>query len=142
VEDLQDSIGVEFTVRFTRSLGRTQPAQKMIRLSAELNTTLNEYLEEVLCHELAHIASVHLHGTSIKPHGMEWQELVRVAGYEPSIRLHIDGHGSIVKAPKRYKHYCLVCRSQRISRKRMTRWRCEACVANGLSGELQIEELE
>jgi SprT protein len=141
VEEIQDDIQVEFSTRLTRSLGRTQPLRKVIRLNRELCTTLNDYLNEVICHELAHIAAVHLHGPSIKPHGEEWQSLVRLAGFEPSIRLRVNGQSTTGKAPRRYKHYCPVCHSQRIGRTRMTRWRCSACVANGLSGELQIEEM-
>jgi SprT protein len=113
----------------------------VIRLNSELYATLNDYLDEVICHELAHIAAVHLHGPSIKPHGHEWQKLVRLAGYEPSIRLRVDGQKTVGNAPRKYKHYCPVCHSQRTSRTQMTRWRCTACVANGISGELQIEEM-
>jgi predicted SprT family Zn-dependent metalloprotease len=141
VEEIQDDIQVEFSSRLTRSLGRTQPLRKVIRLNNELRTTLNGHLEEVICHELAHVATVHLYGPSIKPHGEEWQTLVRLAGFEPSIRLWVDGQWTRDRAPRRYKHYCPVCHSQRIGRIRMTRWRCSACVANGLAGELQIEEM-
>lgn len=141
VEEIQDDILVEFSTRLTRSLGRTQPLRKVIRLNRGLCTTLNNYLDEVICHELAHIAAVHLHGPSIKPHGEEWKALVRMAGFEPSIKLQVIVEASIGKAPKSYKHYCPVCHSQRIGRTRMTRWRCAACAANGLSGELLIEEI-
>jgi len=141
VEEIQNDIQVEFSARLTRSLGRTQPLQKVIRLNTELSTTLTDHLEEVICHELAHIAAVHQHGTSIKPHGEEWQKLVRSVGYEPSVRMYVNGQASPRKLLKSYKHYCPVCHFQRIGRTRMKRWRCAECVANGLSGELKITEI-
>jgi len=141
VEELQGDIHVEFSTRLTRSLGRTQPLKKIIRLNRKLRTTLNDHLEEVICHELAHIAAVHQHGDSIRPHGEQWQNLVRMAGYEPSIRIQVNGQTCSGKSTGRYKHQCPVCHSQHIGRTRMTRWRCTECVANGLSGELEIEEL-
>jgi len=141
VIEIQDEVQVEFSRRLTRSLGRSQPLKKVIRLNSELSTKLNDLLEEVICHELAHVAAVHLHGDSIKPHGEEWKALVRMAGFEPSIKLRVIGEASVEKARKRYKHICPVCHSHQISRTRMTRWRCRACVASGLPGELQIEEI-
>jgi SprT protein len=141
VEEIQDDIQLQFSTRFTRSLGRTQPRNKVIRLNSELCTELSDFLDEVICHELAHVAAVHLHGDSIKPHGEEWSALVRLAGFEPYIRLQVNGKSSIGKARRSFRHYCLVCHSERIGRMRMTRWRCKACVASGLSGELQIEEI-
>ena len=141
VEEIQDEIRIAFSSRLTRSLGRTQPKLKVIRLHNELCTSLNSYLDEVMCHELAHVVAVHLHGTSVKPHGKEWQELVRLAGFEPTVRLHVDDHASQIKPLKKYSHYCPVCHSERVARIRMTRWRCKVCVADGLSGELQIEEI-
>lgn len=141
VEEIQDEVQVEYSTRITRSLGRTQPLKKVIRLNGELSTTLNDLLDEVICHELAHIAAVHLHGDSIKPHGEEWKKLVRLAGFEPSIQLHVILESSTGKASRSYRHYCPVCHSQRIGRIRMTRWRCKACAESGLPGELQIEEI-
>lgn len=141
IEDIQDEIQIEVSKRLIRSLGRTQPLLKIIRLNTELCATLNEFLDEVICHELAHIASVHQYGASIKPHGKEWRALVCLAGFEPSVRLSVDNGSEIGKPLKKYIHHCPVCHSQRIGRKRMTRWRCKSCVASGLSGELQIEEM-
>jgi predicted SprT family Zn-dependent metalloprotease len=141
VEEIRNDIQVEFSTQLTRSLGRTQPLQKVIRLNTELCTTLNDHLDEVVCHELAHIAVVYQHGVSIKPHGEEWQNLVRSVGYEPTVRMYVNSQASPGKLLKSYRHYCPVCHSQRIGRTRITGWRCTECVANGLSGELKIEKI-
>ena len=141
VEEIQDDVTVLFSSRLTRSLGKTQPVRKVIRLNTQLCTTLNPYLEEVICHELAHVVATHLYGPSIRPHGEEWKALMRSAGFEPNVRLHVANHFTKRKPQRKFRHYCPVCQSERMSRTRMTRWRCEACVADGLSGELQIEEI-
>ena len=42
----------------------------------------------------------------------------------------------------RYLHSCTVCDFHRTARRPMHAWRCAACVAAGLSGELQITRKE
>ncbi len=141
VDEIQDEIQIVFSKRLTRSLGRTQPLQKVIRLNVRLLNDLNSYLEEVICHELAHVAATHISGPSIKPHGKEWQKLVCQTKYEPTIKLMVKDSRLTSKPRKRFKHSCLVCHSERIARTKMTRWRCKTCVENGLSGQLKIEEI-
>ena len=78
---------IEWSPRLTRSLGRCYPERRLIRLASFLDEAPNGLLEEVLCHELAHVAARELHGTRIRPHGPEWKALMRDAGYEPKTRL-------------------------------------------------------
>lgn len=141
IEQIENEIQVEFSTRMTRSLGRTQPHKRVIRLNSKLCSSLSGYLEEVLCHELAHIATVYKYGGSPLPHGKEWQSLVRMAGYEPSVRMQIDSDFPPKNHLKRFRHQCPVCHSVRVARVPMKRWRCSECVASGLSGELEVEEL-
>jgi len=140
IEDVADKVQVEFSKRIKRSLGRTQPSAKYIRLNPQLQTGSKDLLEEVLCHELAHIAAHHIYGDSIRPHGPEWQSLVCVAGYEPSIRLAAKLRATSTRHTKYYTHYCPVCHTKRTASKPMNRWRCGECVANCLSGILEIKE--
>jgi hypothetical protein len=44
-------------------------------------------LQEVLCHEMAHLATRELHGRNVRPHGPEWKALMTSAGFEPRTRL-------------------------------------------------------
>jgi SprT protein len=138
VEHIASDVVVGYSNRMTRSLGRTQPASKLIRLNALLQTKLNYLLEEVLCHELAHVAAYHLHGRSIRPHGPEWKALVRAAGFEPRVRIRLDIDLLREQNVKRYRHHCPVCNAARTARYRMTRWRCSRCIGAGLSGDLVI----
>ncbi|SVD84883.1 uncharacterized protein METZ01_LOCUS437737, partial [marine metagenome] len=75
IESIEDEITIEFSSRLTRSLGRTEPTKKTVRLNPDLLASLSKHLEEVLCHEIAHIATVQKYGESPLPHGKEWQSL-------------------------------------------------------------------
>jgi len=83
---LTESVTVEFSRRFRSSLGLCRPAQSRIRLAAHLEKGNGDLLEEVLCHELAHVAVYRLHARAVRPHGPEWKGLVAAAGFEPRAR--------------------------------------------------------
>ena len=55
-----------------------------VRLNARLLKRNPAELDDTLVHELAHIAAVMICGLEIRPHGREWAQLMRVAGYEPT----------------------------------------------------------
>jgi len=60
---LAREIACQWSPRLRRSLGRAYPERKLIRLSRLLQEPQYASLfEEVLCHEVAHIAAFHLHG--------------------------------------------------------------------------------
>jgi len=84
---LTDSVTVELSTRFRTSLGLCRPIQGRIRLAADLWNGDAGLLEEVFCHELAHVAVHRLHGRRVRPHGPEWKRLMMNAGYEPRVRI-------------------------------------------------------
>jgi len=141
IKGIEDEIAIEFSPRLTRSLGRTKPIQKVVRLNLELLGDSSSYLEEVLCHELAHIATVHKYGESSLPHGTEWRELIRLAGFEPRVRLYVSPGKPIQANSRVFLHKCPICFAERTAKRRMSQWRCGSCASNGLSGELLIEEI-
>lgn len=129
---------VEFSSRMTRSIGLAYPARGLIRIRANLREASESVLREVLCHELAHLVAFQRHGR-VRPHGAEWQALMREAGYEPRVRW----AGEALPEPtprRRYLHVCPVCRIHRVARARMRRWRCVICREQGREGALLIEE--
>ena len=85
-DDLAAQITVEFSSRMTRSLGRCYPERNLIRIAQFVLEDSDALVQEVLCHEAAHVAAYHLHGTSIRPHGPEWKALMLAAGYPPTVR--------------------------------------------------------
>ena len=140
VPELSGSVSIEFSRRLTRSLGRTQVLNHHIRLNLLLEKEEQALLDEVLCHELAHIAVYTCFGPAAKPHGKEWAELVEKAGYEPRVRIGLEG-AELSKSVRKFEHICPVCQTVRYAACEMTRWRCAACTDAGLDGVLLIRRI-
>lgn len=140
IPDLAAIVEVRFSKRLTRSLGRADAVTGRIALAAflEHEPTL---CDAALCHELAHLAAFRLVGGSEGPHGSTWQRLVRVAGYEPTLRLPVAANDLDERAPRqrrRFTHACPVCQFSRTAARPMPAWRCADCAAAGLDGHLEI----
>lgn len=142
---LEQTLEITFSQRFRTSVGRCVPEARRIRLAAFLVTGPPAVLREALCHEAAHAAVYELHGRGSKPHGTEWRELMRAAGFVPRARLPGNSLPNLVPArgqPARlWQHRCPVCHASRLARRRVRRWRCAACRAAGLEGELVIAQV-
>jgi SprT protein len=140
VPDLAASVSVEFSTRMTHALGRCLPERSIIRLADRLRRPPGPLLQEVLCHEAAHLAAYRLHGGRVRPHGREWRELVRLAGYPASTRFKIDPDSAAAPIERgvRYEHRCPVCEATRLARRPMRRWRCGRCIDAGLDGRLEV----
>jgi predicted SprT family Zn-dependent metalloprotease len=148
-----EHLAIEWSSRLHRSLGRAFPELGLVKLSPVLLTARRALALEVVCHEIAHIVVPQLHRGRCLPHGDEWAQLVRVAGFPPRIRVPFPGGAGArgraeqVRVPmarganeRRYIHTCPVCHMRRLAKRRVTRWRCAACVAIGLDGRLTIME--
>ena len=142
--DLSTTVQFELSPRLKTSLAHCLPAQRLVRLNPVLLEPSNRnLLQEVLCHELAHIAMHELDGASHRPHGPEWKSLVRAAGFEPNTRLALKNPrpGESPRKSSKFEHRCPVCQAVRYSTRRVRSWRCEACHWDGLAGELVITKL-
>ena len=141
VSGAAQAIVVCFSPRLSRSVGRANFAKSRISLATWLQSD-QTLLDQALCHELAHIIAFHLVGRSEPPHGPRWQTLMRLAGYEPSLRLAMTlAPASEIKSvhAHRYRHRCPTCGFTRTAGRRMVAWRCADCAAAGLDGRLEIE---
>jgi len=141
---LTESVTVEFSRRFRSSLGRCRPAQGRIRLAAHLEKGNADLLEQVLCHELAHVAVYRLHGRRVRPHGLEWKNLVSAAGFEPRARFpRAEGRfpPRPLKPRARWEHRCPECEAMREAGRPIRNWRCAECRKAGLRGALIITRL-
>lgn len=130
-----------FSSRMSRVCGRCYIKQRRISIAARLKQMPLSILEEVLCHECAHLAAFELFGETCRPHGPEWAQLVRSAGFRPRRRLVLNADTTSVpnmKRPYVYVHLCPVCQSQRIAHRVVRAWRCASCRALGLDGRLEI----
>ncbi len=137
-------VEVVFSPKLTRSMGRAIPSRGIVRLHVALAHAPRRLLTEVLCHEAAHIVVFRRHGENKRPHGPEWAELVRQAGYKPSKSLvvAVSEHPNRRVNTRRYEHLCPVCQIVRVAKRPMPRWRCQDCTDAGLEGTLQIRLLE
>lgn len=142
---LEGRLSVVLSSRFRTSLGRCAPLTGEIRLASALLEGPREILDEALCHEAAH-AAVHVkYRRRRRPHGEEWQALMRAAGYEPRRRIPAEEllrRGYPLPKQNLWEHRCLVCHSRRLARTRVSRWRCAACRSAGLEGELLVTRVE
>ena len=138
--DLASSVAIQFSGRLKSSLGRTRVDVHKVSLNPLLTSANEQLLDEVLCHELAHIAIYERFGASAKPHGPEWIALVRQAGFEPRLR-HSVTNAELPTATRKFEHLCPVCQTVRYAKRSMTQWRCESCVDAGLEGKLLIRSV-
>jgi predicted SprT family Zn-dependent metalloprotease len=141
VPALAREVVCQWSPRLRRSLGRAYPERKLIRLSRLLQEPQYVSLfEEVLCHEAAHVAAFHLHGSRVADHGPAWEELVRIAGHEPRRCCETDSLPPRQEQDSvRYVHICPVCHATRTAKRPQPRWRCVACQIAGLDGKLIIQ---
>lgn len=146
VPDLAKGVIVVRSKRLRITLARCHPMRRTIVLRDDLSIGDRDRLAEVLCHEFAHIAAYELYGSRAKAHGHEWQELVRLAGLKPQIRMK-DPHTPKTITNRRrsalvYEHRCPVCQMMRMARRPVANWRCSECVIAGLGGALIITSVE
>jgi SprT protein len=132
---------LEVNRRLRRVAGRCVGTEDTIQLSPATLARSPRFRREVLCHEAAHAVVWARHGRKAKPHGPEWQTLMRQAGFEPRASLIRCGHRAQRNATTRFRHVCPVCHFSRTAKRRMTSWRCPECRAIGLDGELRIQRI-
>lgn len=155
LRDFDEGLTIEWSSRLYRSLGRAFPRQGLVRLSPLLLAARPEVVLEAVCHEVAHVMVHRLHRAPCRPHGPEWAQLVRAAGFPTRVRVPFvdegsarttEGAGAAARHPgssiRLYVHACPVCHVRRVARRRVPRWRCAACVAAGLDGRLAVEVMK
>ncbi len=135
------SLRIEWSPRLRRAFGRCYLDERLIRLTPSLLDRQSHLLAEILCHEAAHAAVHQLYGPAARPHGAEWEELMRLAGFEPRVRIPV----AVRSTPKRpatdrvvYLHRCPSCDIARKASRPMPLWRCRSCVGTRSRGRLVI----
>lgn len=135
------SLRIEWSPRLRRAFGRCYQDERLIRLTPSLLDRQSHLLPEILCHEAAHAAVYQLHGPTARPHGAEWEELMRLAGFEPRVRIPVAVHNSTRRlASDRvvYLHRCPSCDLARRASRPMPLWRCRTCTGTRSGGRLVI----
>ena len=129
--------------RLRSSLAVCNPNRGLIRVRPDVLTGPMTVLREVLCHEYAHLMVRWIHGSGPRPHGREWADLMRAAGYTPRLRMPMTRKGGAPtsegkRSRVRYLHRCPACHTERLSPRPQPRWRCAHCRQAGLDGRLLI----
>lgn len=140
-ESILEDVPVALRLRPSRLVGRYLPAANRIEVNASMLSAPSLDRREVLCHEAAHAVVWARHGRNARPHGPEWQALMRQAGFEPRASVIRCGHRAQRNTAPRFRHRCPVCHFSRTAKRRMTNWRCPECRAIGLDGELRIQRI-
>lgn len=145
IPELYQRVSLRASPCLRRSLGSFRPAQAEIVVASWLFEATDQLREEVVWHEAAHAAVYLLHGPGVRPHGLEWRDLMTKAGFKPRVRVPVsefpESRKTLLFETRVWEHRCPVCQTTRLARTRVTRWRCSRCRAAGRSGELVIERV-
>lgn len=101
-----------------------------------------ENLRATVPHEVAHYAVYRVHGgRRVRPHGPQWQAIMRALGAEPTVTFDLDISGLPRRRQRRHRYHC-GCREHSLSSTRhnrvsagRARYACLAC-----RGELRCLE--
>ena len=136
VNYLSNMIRVRWNKRFVRRIADagyiSNPPRGIIRLSPLIWERASEAeRRETIIHEACHIVAFHLHGTEIKPHGIEWRQAMVNCGVEP-IRCHdipLIGINRfhVQDCPKAEADRCYVSRNKLAGLKRGQLLHCTIC---------------
>ena len=135
---------VRFDLR-GKSAGQLRMAEGktwQIRYNLALLTREPEaFLAQTIPHEVAHLVAFAIHGRGIRPHGEEWQAMMRHFGVEPR-RCHSFAVDDLTaRRLRRFDYHC-GCRTHQLTSTRHhrvlrgQRYRCAACRAVLVPGPL------
>jgi len=124
---------VRFDLRGTAA-GLATRDGRLIRFNRQLLLENGSaFLDEVPAHEVAHVAAYVLFGPRIRPHGPEWQALMRAFGVAPRRCHSFDTRHSATRRQRRFTYRCAcrrhaltTTRHRRIQRGLMS-YRCRRC---------------
>jgi predicted SprT family Zn-dependent metalloprotease len=144
------TVALSINSRYRQRLATADGQARRISLRSDFGVWPRGLLRAVLIHELAHLA-VHDRDGRVRPHGEQWQALMRAAGLSPSAmaasvcgnatphpRPAIGGTRQRPAGRLPYEHRCPVCQMVRYAKRSVNAWRCRTCVDQGLEGVLTI----
>lgn len=90
-------------------------ATSIIRFNALLLIENREdFLKRTVPHEVAHVIARNIFGKKIKPHGVEWKQVMKLFGAEASRCHSYDVSRSTRRTLKRFSYHC-ECRTHELS---------------------------
>jgi len=145
VAGLEQRVSIALSSRMRTSLGRCIPSRGQVRIANFVLDGPEALVEEVVCHELAHVAVVELHGGGVRAHGGEWRALMQRAWCRPRARIPATELEAAIPHDQSsrvlWAHRCTTCEMTHMAGRPVKNWRCRACRRRGLSGELLIDRI-
>lgn len=93
------------------SAGMAIPLKNLLRFNKELLiNNQKHFLMHTVPHEVAHLVAYHIYGIKIKPHGKEWQSIMKLVYNLPPERCH---RYNISKKINRYFVYSCGCEANK-----------------------------
>lgn len=114
---------------------RVQRRQRLIRYNPYIFARYFEHgLQTTVPHEVAHYVTDRIHGLGrIRPHGVEWQTVMRALGAEPRVSARFDLQGIPQRQQRRFEYRCectvhqlTTCRHNKIISGK-ARYHCRLC---------------
>jgi len=100
-----------------RKAGQAWHSKNKIRLNYKLALeNLNDFVNQVVPHEVAHLIVKEIYGYSTKPHGREWQATMKKLGLRPERCHSFDTKNTIVKIHKKFIYKCS-CGTHKVGKK-------------------------
>ena len=102
------------------------------------------FIRQIPAHEVAHVASRHIYGRQIRPHGPEWQSVMKALNADPSRCHSFDTRRTRVRRVGRSPYHCQ-CREHMISSIRVNRiqrgqrYLCRSCGEELRPGRLPMD---
>lgn len=91
-----------------QSAGSANPTTHLLRFNKVLFLANHQhFLTQTVPHEVAHLVAYEVFGSTIKPHGKEWQHIMHSVYQLPAERCH---HYQLTKKAKRYFLYACQCK--------------------------------
>jgi SprT protein len=113
--------------------GQAWPTKWEIKVNAKLATeNFDEYVYQTIPHEFAHLVAYRQYGGSIKPHGKEWQEIMKFFGLKP-IRCHQYVISAYERCPYEWRCKCrsfffsLRKHKRYLHEGKLAKWTCQKC---------------
>ncbi|VVP30222.1 SprT-like domain-containing protein [Pseudomonas fluorescens] len=126
--DLTGKVGGYFCVHTCRTTGKVSKYFRFNRVLVREN--LNEYVEQICPHEVAHYIALSKWGRGIMPHGVEWKSvMVDVFNLAPD-RCHAMNTSGVENIPFVYRCDCQEHRVSKRKHNKMLRggkYRCNTC---------------
>ncbi len=106
-----------------------------------------DFIDEVVPHEVAHLVTYVLYGRGVKPHGKEWQSIMlEVFGREASVRHSFDTSSLEQRKGKRFPYLCqcsgrvhqLGLTRHKRAQSRGTAYICRSCKASLIPSKASV----